>query len=150
MASITFFDKENDTKAKDVVNMVIRNDLWYTQQSFKHLLSEAHLIEIFHLNDDSECHSERDDNFFVGKLTAETTYELWHQRITRSGQNVMEALPHCVEGVPKNLGKCRHGLYKCTCRQSAKSTHSTGNATKDIKATVPCKRFHMDFGFLRR
>ena len=61
----------------------------------------------------------------------------------------MEALPRCVDGVPADLSKCRHGLYKCACCQSAKSTQSTGNPAEDIKVTVPCERFHMDFGFIK-
>ena len=149
MASITFFDNDDPTKAKDVVNMVIRNDLWYTQQSYKRLFSDAHPTNIFHLHDDPEYLSEDEEEIFVGKLNAEATYELWHQRTTHSGQNVMEALPRCVDGVPKNLGKCRYGLYKCACCQSAKSTNCTGNPTEDIKAKVPCERFHMDFGFIK-
>ena len=86
---------------------------------------------------------------FAGKLNATTLYELWHQRTTHSGKNVMEALHKCVDGVPPNLSKCRHGLYRCACCQQAKSTNSTGNTTEEPKATVPGERFQMDFGFIK-
>ena len=151
MAKIEFFNTMDPLIPTDVVDMSIRNDLWYTQQSYKRLLYDANPTEIYLADGDLDVDEAQTstDKIFVGKLSAEATYELWHQRAIHSGQNVLEALPRCVDGVPKNLGQCRHGLYKCACCQSAKSTNCSGNPEEEVKATVPCERLHMDFGFIK-
>ena len=78
-----------------------------------------------------------------------TTLELWHQHTGHAGSSVLEALPTCCDGVPANLIRCKHGLYKCICCQTSKSTKTTGNDIEDVKAQVPGERFHMDFGFIK-
>ena len=149
MASITFFNKKDETRSVDIVNMSIRNDLWYTQQRYTRLLSNANPIEIFYLYSEDDYDVDSGDSFFVGKLSAEATYELWYQRTTHSGQNVMKSLFRCVDGVPKKLAKCRHGLYQCECCQPAESTKTTGNASGDVKVMAPCESFQIDFGFIK-
>ena len=85
----------------------------------------------------------------IRTITAEATYELWHQRLCHPGKKIMESISHCVQGVPQ-LSTKRHEFYHCPCCDKAKIKKRDKNVSTTFrKTTSRAERFHMDFGFVR-
>lgn len=141
-AALTFFHR--NTKDHATITMNCKNDLWYINKPYRQLRKRAPPSKAFTYRAEEE-----EDTVFVGNMSAPAMYELWHQRTDHAGQRVMEALPHCCDGVPAKLSKCKHDLYKCESCDTAKSTGQSGNEMEDTKATQPGERFHMDFEFVK-
>ena len=58
----------------------------------------------------------------------------------------MDALHHCVDGVPSLK---RHDFHTCPICQEAKITHKYNHHVDPTKATKVGQIFSMDFGFVR-
>ena len=84
----------------------------------------------------------------VQVLTAETSCELWHQRLVHPGKKVMEQKHHCSDGVPDFKPK-RHQMFHCACCDKAKVRKKNRISTSTYKTTTCGQRFHMYFGFVR-
>ena len=115
------------------LSLTMINGLWFSQ----HTITSA----------PSSCKSDK--HGVVRTLTAEATYQLWHQRLAHPGQKVLEYLHHCVNGVP-DLKSKRHQFFTCTCCDKAKIRKKNRNLLPSPdKTTSRGQRFHMDFGFVR-
>ena len=76
------------------INIKMINGLWYSSQD--------NIV-------DSQVKALDDTTAFINVITAEATYELWHQRMGHPGEKVMSKLHECVDGIANLLLHKRDG-----------------------------------------
>ena len=114
------------------VDIKMTNGLWFS--------SQAKYIE-------NHIHTSNSPGF-IKTMTAEASYELWHQRLAHPGEKIMHNIHNCVDGIP-NLSTKRHQFYKCDCCMKAKIQKQPRNVTTSTATKCRGQRFHADFGFVR-
>ena len=114
------------------VPLFMKNGLWFTHQFVR----------------DMAIWNSVDTTPIVRNINLRAEYELWHQRLGHSGDNVMAALHKCVDGVHQ-LKPHKHPFRKCECCIKGKITAAPKNKTTSRTTTARGQLFHMDFGFVR-
>ena len=137
-AQIIFFNK-HEYRPKVSPHMYEFNNCWYLDQSY---------LETVHRAKGRSRHLNSIDNkeHIVNSLSRPAEYELWHQRLIHPGKTCMDALHHCVDGIPSLK---RHDFHTCPICQEAKITHNYNHNVDPTKATKVGQIFSMDFGFVK-
>ena len=137
-AQIIFFNK-HEYRPQVSLHMYEVNNCWYLDQSYLETVRRAkgRLKTLIPTN-----------NFepVVNSLSKQAEYELWHQRLIYPGKTCMDAMHHCVDGIP-NLK--RHDFHTCPICQEAKITHKYNHHVDPTKASKVGQIFSMDFGFVK-
>ena len=126
--TLTFYSKNASTPA--VIDLYMDNGLWFSKQSFR------------------STRVQSPETAFVKTLTAEATYELWHQRLGHPGQKVMNTIHNCTHG-PPSLSDKQNSFHKCISCEESKITKKNRNKTSRTVLTSRGQKFHIDFGFVR-
>ena len=138
--AISFFNQHNPAE-ECILQLKSRNQLWFISQPTRSLINKFDCSEMFY--------DSNPDRAYAGRLSSSAMWTLWHQRTMHAGDKVMEALPHCVDGVPKHLANCKNHFHKCNCCLRTQSVKPSGNEVEDQKTSRSGQRFHFDFGFIR-
>ena len=137
------FSSSDSTIPEAIIDIQMVNGLWFS-------FHRQYNSEYQPPNSDILSPSPNICHPCVRTLTAEATYELWHQRLCHPGKKIMESISNCVQGVPQ-LSTKRHEFYHCPCCDKAKIKKKDRNVSTSpfTKTTPRSERFHMDFGFVR-
>ena len=80
-AQIHFYHRTGFAQNKTLL-VHMKNDLWFLNQSYDHMLRAANPTKICTLQDDPAI-----SPFLLHKLDKVTEYEIWHQRLMHPGYN---------------------------------------------------------------
>ena len=138
--AISFFHRHNPAE-ECILQLKSKNQLWFISQPTRSLINKSESSEMFY--------DSNPDRAYAGRLSSSAMWTLWHQRTMHAGDKVMEALPHCVDGVPKHLASCKNHFQKCNCCSRTQSVKPSGNIVEEQKTSRAGQRFHFDFGFIR-
>ena len=138
ISTIKFYNKHEYHK-KQSITLHKKNNLWYLRQPYLPTVRAA----IAKPKTDIELCQPHTPTIH---LTAEASYELWHQRLMHPGRQTMQYLSACVDGVPPNMA--RHQFHQCHSCHEAKITTRKHRTVRDSAANHPGERYHMDFGFV--
>ena len=106
------FSSSDSTIPEAIIDIQMVNGLWFS-------FHRQYNSEYQPPNSDILSPSPNICHPCVRTLTAEATYELWHQRLCHPGKKIMESISNCVQGVPQ-LSTKRHEFYHCPCCDKAK------------------------------
>ena len=137
-AKMTFFHRSN-FNANKTIQMSMRNDLWFMNQTYLPMVAKAHRTKMCFLR-------EHDDaQIRINKLDKTTEYELWHQRLMHPGHSVLDDLHTCTIGTPRLT---RHKLHSCHICKKMNPTKNLNRKLDDAPITRFGDRFQIDFGFM--
>ena len=85
---------------------------------------------------------------FIHKVTGSTLHNLWHHRLCHTGKFATDNIDKVADGVP--CLRIRNPFFSCQHCSDGKMTIQKRGYNKDPKrATRICRRFNMDYGFVR-
>ena len=126
--TLKFYSHDNSA-VPATITLNMTNGLWYSQQC-------RHWKPL------------ENDKGYVKTLTANASYELWHQRLGHPGTKIMQYMHQCTQGLP-DMSKHKPQFYHCQSCDHAKITKKDRRTQTQTKIFSRGQRFHMDFGFVR-